>query len=123
MFVFEHPNPEEPIDNSRYKRVVFERPATAGAGVMHGFAGYFESVLYKDVLLSIHPPTHSVNMFSWFPIFFPLREPVYLPPGAPVEGQMWRCCAPHKVWYEWGITAPVATPIHNVAGRSYYVGL
>lgn len=46
------------------------------AGVLHGFAGYFEAVLYADVGLSIHPDRKdhiSPNMFSWFPIFFPLR--------------------------------------------------
>jgi type II protein arginine methyltransferase len=36
-------------------------------------------------------------MFSWFPIFFPLREPVYLPAGATVEVGIWRCAANHKV--------------------------
>lgn len=118
-----HPNPEFPIDNTRAKSATFSRDAAAGACVMHGFAGYFECVLYGDVLLSIHPPTHSDNMFSWFPIFFPLREPVYVPAGAPVSVQMWRCSAPHKVWYEWSVTEPVAGPIHNVGGRSYWVGL
>ena len=46
------------------------------AGILHGFAGYFESVLYGDVCLSIHPDTKdalSPNMLSWFPIFFPLK--------------------------------------------------
>ena len=46
--------------------------------MLHGFAGYFETVLYKDVMLSINPQTHSPGMFSWFPIFFPLQTPVYL---------------------------------------------
>ncbi|GLC44329.1 hypothetical protein PLESTB_000481500 [Pleodorina starrii] len=123
LFTFSHPNPSEPIDNSRYASVTFTRDPAAGAAVLHGFAGYFECSLYGDVLLSIHPPSHSENMFSWFPIFFPLREPVYVPAGAPVEMQMWRCCSAHKVWYEWAVTAPVAGPIHNVGGRSYWVGL
>ncbi|GIL73292.1 hypothetical protein Vretimale_4879 [Volvox reticuliferus] len=123
LFTFSHPNNDAPIDNSRYATVNFHRDPAAGAAVLHGFAGYFECTLYGDVLLSIHPPSHSENMFSWFPIFFPLREPVYVPAGAPVEMQMWRCCSPHKVWYEWAVTAPVAGPIHNVGGRSYWVGL
>lgn len=42
-------------------------------GMMHGFAGYFDSKLYGDVYMSIHPKTHSPGMFSWFPIYFPLR--------------------------------------------------
>lgn len=49
--------------------------------VCHGFAGYFDAQLYKDVHLSIHPPTHTPNMFSWFPIYFPLRTPFYVPQG------------------------------------------
>ncbi len=53
--------------------------------------------LYGDVRLSIHPPTHTPHMFSWFPIFFPLREPVLLAAGQPLEAHMWRCTAHHKV--------------------------
>ena len=57
---------------------------------MHGFAGFFEAKLYKDIAISkrerisfddhlecvclgIEPNTHSKNMISWFPMFFPLR--------------------------------------------------
>lgn len=52
-------------------------------GVIHGLAGYFESVLYKPqiegkepVELSILPEQidrKSKDMISWFPIFFPLK--------------------------------------------------
>jgi type II protein arginine methyltransferase len=49
--------------------------------VCHGFAGYFDAQLYGDVTLSIHPPTHTSDMFSWFPIFFPLQTPVHLAAG------------------------------------------
>lgn len=122
VFTFEHPNWSDPIDNNRAIRLVYDRPAEAGSAALHGFAGYFECSLYKDVSLNIHPPTHTPNMFSWFPIFFPLREPVYVPAGSPIELSMWRCCAAHKVWYEWGLTGPVPGPLHNVGGRSYYVG-
>lgn len=31
-------------------------------------------------------------MFSWFPIYFPLKEPLALAPGAPVVAHMWRRC-------------------------------
>ncbi|KAG2500070.1 hypothetical protein HYH03_002347 [Edaphochlamys debaryana] len=123
LFTFVHPNTDAPIDNSRYASLTFTRDPAAGGAVLHGLAGYFECVLYEGVLLSIHPPSHSENMFSWFPIFFPLREPVYVAPGGKVEVQVWRCCSAHKVWYEWALTAPVAGPIHNVNGRSYWVGL
>ena len=99
VFRFDHPNRDACIDNNRcvavqgvmrcttadspsicrYIALRFERgPDTPGA-LLHGFAGYFDAELYKDVHLSIYPPTHTPNMFSWFPIYFPLRTPVHVP--------------------------------------------
>jgi protein arginine N-methyltransferase 5 len=46
------------------------------AGILHGFAGYFEAVLYGNVGLSIHPERKdavSKDMLSWFPLFFPIK--------------------------------------------------
>lgn len=42
-------------------------------------------------------------MFSWFPIFFPLRQPLYLPSGAELDVHIWRLTEGRgrKVWYEW----------------------
>lgn len=34
-----------------------------------------------------------------------------------------RCVSPQKVWYEWGLTSPVITPVQNPNGQSYWVGL
>ena len=64
----------------RYVKLRFAPPG-APAAVCHGFAGYFDAQLYGDVTLSIHPPTHTSDMFSWFPIFFPLQTPVHLAAG------------------------------------------
>jgi len=60
-------------------------------GVIHGLAGFFESVLYapqtpgkEPVEISILPDQidrKSKDMISWFPIFFPLK--VHLQPHAP----------------------------------------
>ena len=63
------------VDNSRYGARRFSIDCDS---VLHGFAGYFETVLYKDVTLSINPATHSPGMFSWFPIFFPIKTMVHL---------------------------------------------
>ncbi len=90
---------------------------------LHGFGGYFECVLFGDVTISINPSTHSQGMFSWFPIFFPLRTPVRLRRGQEVELAMWRVNDGQRVWYEWAVTKPVASPIHNPNGRSYTIGL
>lgn len=59
--------------NARKCKATFKVPRR---GVVHGLAGYFESVLYGDVELSTRPDTidtKSKDMISWFPIFFPLK--------------------------------------------------
>jgi len=123
VFTFTHPNFSPNASNQRYTKLQFEMPPDMGSCLVHGFAGYFDSVLYKDVHLGIEPNTATPNMFSWFPIFFPLRKPIYVPDGSPIEVHFWRCCAPTKVWYEWAVTTPTPSPIHNSNGRSYWVGL
>ncbi|KAG0451442.1 hypothetical protein HPP92_026247 [Vanilla planifolia] len=123
VFTFVHPNFSANRSNQRYTKLKFEIPFDTGSTLVHGFAGYFDAVLYKDIHLSIEPSMPTTTMFSWFPIFFPLRSPVYVPSGYQLEVQFWRCCAPSKVWYEWCVTSPVVSPLHNVNGRSYWVGL
>ncbi|KAJ9601448.1 hypothetical protein L9F63_000396, partial [Diploptera punctata] len=120
LFTFHHPNKDEIPDNSRYKCLSFKITQNC---VLHGFSGYFDTVLYKDIVLSIVPETHSKGMFSWFPIFFPVREPVHLQSGSNLEVHFWRLCSKKNVWYEWSITKPVPVPVHNPNGRSYTIGL
>uniref|UniRef100_G3MLH5 Protein arginine N-methyltransferase n=2 Tax=Amblyomma TaxID=6942 RepID=G3MLH5_AMBMU len=120
LFTFVHPNKDKIRDNSRYKAVRFKVDDNC---IVHGFAGYFDTVLYKDITLSIRPDTHSPGMFSWFPIFFPLKEPVRLNKGSTLEVHFWRCVTQRKVWYEWLVTEPDVGAIHNPCGRSYTIGL
>lgn len=119
-FTFCHPNHNSPIDNERFARLSF---AVSLDCVMHGFSGFFETTLYKDVTLSIVPATHTPNMFSWFSIFFPLKTPLFVPRGSTVEICVWRKVSRTKVWYEWCVTKPTVTPIQNPGGRSYWLGL
>ncbi|XAR57652.1 Histone-arginine N-methyltransferase [Bertholletia excelsa] len=123
VFTFTHPEYSSTKSNQRYVKLCFEIPYDTGSTLVHGFAGYFDATLYKDVHLGIEPRTATPNMFSWFPIFFPLRTPVCVRPGSPLEVHLWRCCGSTKVWYEWCVTSPSTTPIHNSNGRSYWVGL
>ncbi|GAB4854081.1 Protein arginine N-methyltransferase 5 [Ancistrocladus abbreviatus] len=123
VFTFTHPNYSAKKTNEHYTKLEFEIPDDAGSALVHGFAGYFDATLYKDVHLGIEPTMPTPNMFSWFPIFFPLRAPVCVRPGTPLEVHIWRCCGSTKVWYEWCITSPSTSPIHNSNGRSYWVGL
>ncbi|XP_064466577.1 protein arginine N-methyltransferase 5-like isoform X2 [Ornithodoros turicata] len=120
LFSFHHPNKDKVIDNSRYRSLKFHIKDNC---VLHGFAGYFDTVLYKDVTLSIYPNSHSPGMFSWFPIFFPIKEPLVLSRNSCLEVHFWRCVTPRKVWYEWVVTKPVVGTVHNPCGRAYTIGL
>ncbi|XP_052284761.1 protein arginine N-methyltransferase 5-like isoform X2 [Dreissena polymorpha] len=120
VFKFHHPNKAEVIDNSRFKSLEYHVENTA---VLHGFAGYFDTMLYKDVYLSILPETHSPGMFSWFPILFPVKSPVYLRGGDRVVVDFWRQVSAKNVWYEWCVREPYVQPIQNPKGRSYTIGL
>lgn len=122
VFSFLHPSPGQP-SNARYAALQFSTRGNAPAAICHGFAGYFSAKLFDSITLSTEPSSHTPNMFSWFPIFFPLKEPVTCPSGCTIELQMWRRTSSHKVWYEWALTQPCSTSIHNPQGRSYHVGL
>uniref|UniRef100_A0A8C5B4R1 Protein arginine N-methyltransferase 5 n=1 Tax=Gadus morhua TaxID=8049 RepID=A0A8C5B4R1_GADMO len=117
-FTFTHPTTD--MNNNRYQCLKFSVGCNS---VLHGFAGYFETTLYKDVTLSIKPATHSPGMFSWFPILFPLKQPIPLSHNDDVTVRFWRCNNGKKVWYEWAVTEPACSAIHNPAGRSYTIGL
>ncbi|KAI8455655.1 protein arginine N-methyltransferase, partial [Phakopsora pachyrhizi] len=69
-------------------RLTFKIPRVS---VCHGLAGYFRARLYGDVLIKTHPESKmSREMLSWFPIFFPLKEPVYFPKESKLEVSIWR---------------------------------
>lgn len=120
LFTFHHPNYDEIIDNNRFGSRTFRANIDC---CMHGIGGYFDAVLYKDVTISTHPENHSKTMCSWFPIFFPLLEPVPIRAGEKIEVSFWRLANARNVWYEWTATSPHLLPIHNPNGRSYTIGL
>ncbi|GMF37960.1 unnamed protein product [Phytophthora lilii] len=102
------------------------RFTAAESAVVHGLAGYFDAVLFGDVTLSIEPDTHSDGMFSWFPIYFPLRQPLRFQKGEEVVVNFWRLESNNRVWYEWSTSSGDGkhhVPIHNPNGRSYWIGL
>eukprot|EP01113_Clastostelium_recurvatum_P032186 TRINITY_DN4095_c0_g1_i1.p1 TRINITY_DN4095_c0_g1~~TRINITY_DN4095_c0_g1_i1.p1 ORF type:complete len:640 (+),score=181.99 TRINITY_DN4095_c0_g1_i1:34-1953(+) len=108
------------IDNDRYGTLSFRIEQSS---TVHGLAGFFDACLYKDVHISINPQNFSTGMFSWFPLYFPLRVPVYVPPGGEITVHLWRLSTRTKVWYEWSLASPIHTTIHNPNGRSYWIGL
>ncbi|KAG6900677.1 hypothetical protein C0993_004986 [Termitomyces sp. T159_Od127] len=118
---FVHPRTDAVLDarglpttnshNVRSARLEFYIPH---AGVLHGLAGYFEAVLYGDVGLSIHPQRKeqiSKDMLSWFPLFFPFKDPLYLPRNSELKVSIWRLTNERQVWYEWHAEAFLSTPV------------
>ncbi|KAL8857435.1 MAG: hypothetical protein Q9178_005929 [Gyalolechia marmorata] len=87
--------------NTRSTRLTFPIPHR---GCVHGLAGYFEAVLYDNIHLSTNPKTmelKSPDMMSWFPIYFPLKTPLYMPDNSLLTATFRRCTDGRKVWYEW----------------------
>ncbi|CAH8526815.1 unnamed protein product [Heterobilharzia americana] len=119
-FVFEHPKKDLTESNAREVCCKFDIPQDS---VIHGIAGYFEAVLYKDITLSIHPERHSPQMVSWFPLVFPFEHPIHIHSGSRVTLYMWRLVSSRCVWYEWVLTEPRPTKIHNSAGHAYKIAL
>lgn len=120
LFTFTHPRTNLKESNDRDGYLTFNISQDC---VLHGLAGYFETVLYKDVNLSIVPETFSDGMFSWFPAYFPIIKPMFLYKGDELQINFWRCSDKYKVWYEWCITKPYQSVIHNVNGEMYFMSL
>lgn len=120
LFTFTHPRKNLEKNNDRNGFLTFNISQDC---VLHGFAGYFETVLYKDISISIVPETFSDGMFSWFPAYFPIIKPVLLNKGEELQINFWRCSDNNKVWYEWCIAKPHQSIIHNINGEMYYMSL
>ncbi|KAF5279735.1 hypothetical protein FQA39_LY05425 [Lamprigera yunnana] len=118
LYKFVHPNWSENIDNDRFGKLRFIAPQNS---LLTGFIGYFETVLYKNIMLSINPQTYSEGMVSWFPIVFSLMEPVYVKEGEIIEVCFWRMHSEEKVWYQWCLESPIRTSIINPNGRSFFI--
>eukprot|EP00892_Ulva_mutabilis_P000061 jgi/Ulvmu1/10055/UM006_0002.1 len=123
VFGFSHPRGDDSADNSRERTVKFALNKDVLPATIHGFAGYFEAELYKNVRISTVPSAHTPDMHSWFPIFFPLAQPLRLDVDASVALSMWRVASASKVWYEWALVEPSASKIHNSGGSAYAIKL
>ncbi|TEB34666.1 shk1 kinase-binding protein 1 [Coprinellus micaceus] len=105
-----------PLTNTHNTRSAKLRFYIPHAGVLHGLAGYFEAVLYGNIGLSIHPQRKdqiSKDMLSWFPLFFPFKEPLYLPSGSELQVSIWRLTTEKQVWYEWHAESFLSVPQTN----------
>ena len=57
-------------------------------------------------------------MISWFPIYFPLKQAVFVPDQGEAVVDMWRRTDERKVWYEWRVDVFV----ENRKGKRVRVG-
>uniref|UniRef100_A0A7S4AFU0 Protein arginine N-methyltransferase n=1 Tax=Pseudo-nitzschia australis TaxID=44445 RepID=A0A7S4AFU0_9STRA len=139
-----------PADPAISSIVSEAQSASTGAITIHGLLGSFTAVLFANgkhgaatesssssssssplspCQISIAPHEFSEGMFSWFPIYFPFREPLRVPAGSNVSVKMWRKTKDTRVWFEWCATVHrdgeiiETTPIHNPSGRSSYVSM
>ncbi|RAO69959.1 uncharacterized protein BHQ10_005971 [Talaromyces amestolkiae] len=105
---FSHHNPNIPPQSTTSSMIANEHNVRQtrlafpcqNRGVCHGLAGYFETVLYGDIELSTNPVTmdaKSSGMISWFPIYFPLKTPLYVPDNGEVVVTMYRQTDNRKV--------------------------
>ena len=70
-------------------------------------------------------------MHSWFPLYFPIKDPFVAYLGQEVTISIWRNSSATAVWYEWAVS--VYDPkteslvhqsfIHNAKGKGYSIGL
>ncbi|KAL3276952.1 hypothetical protein HHI36_012317 [Cryptolaemus montrouzieri] len=118
LFTFSHPNWNQYSSNERFKRLSFS--ATQDC-LLTAFVGFFDTVLYGEIILSTNPKNHTENMASWFPIIFPLPEPMQIKGGSTIQVAFWRAESADKVWYEWCVESPMKTNIVNPNGRSYFI--
>jgi protein arginine N-methyltransferase 5 len=79
--------------------VVAFTSALPGEVAVHGLAGFFEACLYKYVAIGNRK---SFESKSWFPCFFPFKDPVLVKPGDTFGVEIRRRSVLSQVmWYEW----------------------
>lgn len=123
LFTFDHLNmtihPNQK-DNRRFATINFKSKLNT---ILHGFGGYFEATLFDDIKLSTVYNQETDGMFSWFPLWIPLLEPISVRSNDDIELMFWRNVDKQKVWYEWTVSSPSSCQIHNINGRSQFIGL
>ena len=110
---------------NQYKSIIFNFNKDE---IITGFAGYFESVLYKDIKLSINPLNYTNGLYCWFPIYFPSNKHIYIKKGENLIININRINDEKKVWYEWNFDIENnlnghLSEINNLNGIGYSINL
>lgn len=93
-------------------------------GVIHGLMGCFDSVLYKDIVISNNPiKTVPQNLIGWFPFYMPFQHPLNVDRGK-IQVHVERVKRDQRCWYEWSASSGKEyTLVHNSNGRGSFVSL
>ncbi|CTQ40605.1 protein arginine N-methyltransferase 5 [Babesia microti strain RI] len=121
MAGFKFDFPSNAQDNfSRYVSIEFTANYTSE---IHGFAGYFLSNLHGNYFISILPEKypHESHDISWFPLFLPLRTPLFVNKGDKFTFHLWRKQHSTSVWYEWAVANPLLSQLYNSRGKSWSI--
>lgn len=102
------------VKNLRFKRVFLKEPSNSSLlnTYIYGFLGYFDCTLYKNISISTHPYTKTLNMNSWFPIFFPIKSRIPLKTNESISISIERHNNLKSVWYSW-VVYTKETDINN----------
>ena len=123
VFCFHHPSLASERKSHLLNKIRFtiDEPYA----VIDGLVGYFSCVLANVaregcVTMSTRPEEQSSGLESWYPVYFPLQEPLHLENAAPVSIAITieRVRKDTRVWYEWkceghGVDATIT---HNAGG-------
>uniref|UniRef100_A0A0G4F2S2 Protein arginine N-methyltransferase n=1 Tax=Chromera velia CCMP2878 TaxID=1169474 RepID=A0A0G4F2S2_9ALVE len=123
LFTFDYPNwnADELLTSNAHnrRRTEVEFTMTTDA-LLHGIAGYFYADLFDDVAISIVKETFTQDLASWYPMFFPIEQPMSVQKGDQITFSISRCVDEHYVWYEWSLAREgISTSIHNEGGRAF----
>jgi hypothetical protein len=101
-----------PGDEALYQQVRLEFNVE-NPGTLHGFGGWFQCVLFGDVMLTNHP---EVSSKSFSQLFFPIQLPIPVERGTKIVLCFERKTNKRNVWYEWFLLEPEVTCIQNPGG-------
>ncbi|KAF7456455.1 Protein arginine N-methyltransferase 5 [Cryptosporidium felis] len=121
VFSFHHPiNSFEDDQDMIFASIDFTSKTNS---TLHGFLGHFECILYKDIGFSTNPKRASDGLTSWFDFFIPIDNPISISKSDIITFNIWRKSSKDKIWYEWLVTSPLTSHLHNSNGRIYSIYL
>ncbi|XP_055333061.1 protein arginine N-methyltransferase 5-like [Paramacrobiotus metropolitanus] len=85
-------------------------------GLLHGFAGSFEAVLFRNITFCTGIGRRTPGLQSWNTVYFPLIQPVFINKNDPIHLEFSRHVGTAAVWYEWKLVEPKCSRIHNLNG-------